>query len=1182
MFSIGDFQANHGSMQMEIVGEFAELNILPIDGAPRYGASSVHFDSGNELLWVGNQSGHMTSYYGAAMQKYTSFQIHPQHHPVVEVLSFDDKIVGLTKDRLQCNLKRGIPVSTFKDPDMSDAHCMVFHKDHLYIGGKDQHIIDLDLKTNVASNRMELNENETVAIFRKTSRYLCCGGFNGKIMLRDPDSLKLQHTLDGHTGSLSDFDASGHLLITCGYSQRPGSLINEPLNWSLDRFVKVYDLRMLRSLTPIQSIVQPSFLRFMSTYTRRMLVTSQSGQFLLIEDNALVTPTTPIYQTNLIGSNITSMDISPSMQAITFADSGGVLHLWSASGTPNFNKFTKDPEFASMSESLDPINISDENTPLSIIPMPYCQEPLFSDWPKPQCTPVSRRPPPIDPELLRSMKVVHGIGYAPNPGTRRRNQVPYKLKDMTSHDRKGKKAAVPESPLGRDEQPHLYMVPKKYRKVAFKYSKLGEEENEMIQHYNRTNFAGLEANIPNAYCNCMLQVLYFIEPLRCGLQSHHNLNKEIDLSEELGFLFHMQDCATSGVLQASNFLRAFRTIPEATALGLVQNSSKPEQMATGGTNNNLGHLIQNWSRFILQQIHTETLPPTNNEPEDIVLIDPNQLSIKGEVTDERSLVEKLCGTQMKIETQFRNGRTTTRSTTQFLFNLIYPLLPKPGEPVKHVPFTSVLKQTICSQVNTKSWDEVSETYQPMVQTKTPVSLPDILVLNCSLFREEDVQFWKSQSELLQKKMERKISEPNGNRRGATDRSHMTSSDAWNVFVEEEGLDLSFDRTNSVSWVPHHVSMAVDGDGELVVKSKNEENGLNMDGMVEYELFSTVVHIDDPRTGGNLVSHINVGEKYHQRKEGVTHTQWYLFNDFQISSVEKEETVDFDLRWKIPCLLVYTRVDLNNRHKLNINFPLTSDILLPTPSISKRSLRRNLMSPMEPTSPGAAMTFTPLMCDELPTHEGVLVALDAEFVTLKAEEAELHSDGTRSTIKPSHLIVARITVVRGEGTREGEPFIDDYISTQEQVVDYLTKFSGIKPGDLDASISSKHLATLKLTYCKLRYLIQCGCVIVGHGLSKDFKVINIFVPENQVRDTVHLFHMPRKRFVSLRFLSWYFLDEKIQKDMHDSIEDARTALKLYKKYLELTENETKTSDFRQTTLKQLYAEGRRLEWKVPED
>ena len=35
-----------------------------------------------------------------------------------------------------------------------------------------------------------------------------------------------------------------------------------------------------------------------------------------------------------------------------------------------------------------------------------------------------------------------------------------------------------------------------------------------------------------------------------------------------------------------------------------------------------------------------------------------------------------------------------------------------------------------------------------------------------------------------------------------------------------------------------------------------------------------------------MSHIKVGEVYHHRKEGVTTTQWYLFNDFSISDVEK--------------------------------------------------------------------------------------------------------------------------------------------------------------------------------------------------------------------------------------------------------------------------------------------------------
>jgi hypothetical protein len=78
-----------------------------------------------------------------------------------------------------------------------------------------------------------------------------------------------------------------------------------------------------------------------------------------------------------------------------------------------------------------------------------------------------------------------------------------------------------------------------------------------------------------------------------------------------------------------------------------------------------------------------------------------------------------------------------------------------------------------------------------------------------------------------------------------------------------------------------------------------------------------------------------------------------------------------------------------------------------------------------------------------------------------------------------------------------------------------------------------------------------------------------VPPEQVIDTVDLYFLKaRQRRLSLRFLSWFVLREHIQTDTHDSIEDARSALMLYKAYHEFEEQ----GIFDQK-LDDLYKEGR---------
>ncbi|GAB7329119.1 hypothetical protein MBLNU13_g00950t2 [Cladosporium sp. NU13] len=332
----------------------------------------------------------------------------------------------------------------------------------------------------------------------------------------------------------------------------------------------------------------------------------------------------------------------------------------------------------------------------------------------------------------------------------------------------------------------------------------------------------------------------------------------------------------------------------------------------------------------------------------------------------------------------------------------------------------------------------------------------------------------------------------------------------------------------------------------------------------YELVGTVADIT---LGESKKSHIvstidtSLSELEVQQEE-----DWHLFNDFMVRKVGAEDGLGFDARWKLPAVVTYQVKSMS--HAIDNSWKS---------HIDTRVLYRSVAQPGL-TTPTDFRAFN--STDTLPSA-GTHCAIDAEFVRLLREEIDVGADGARTITRPHRSGLARVSVLRGDEPDRGVPFIDDYISIDDPIEDYLTEYSGLRPGDLTLGMSRYVLVNLKAVYKKLWVLLNLGCKFIGHGLKSDFRTINIHVPESQVIDTQELFSLGSRarRKLSLRFLAWFLLREDIQSSGpeagHNSIEDAATALKLWRKYLEFVD-----AGILESMIDEIWVKGKACDFKVP--
>lgn len=375
---------------------------------------TLRFDDQHELIWSGNSFGHVTSYYGEQLTKYTSFSV-GYDDPVLSILTGDFGVLSLLKDELRLRNRRGIPKFSYNSSTFKDMLCMTkLPSELILLGGLSQNLIEFDIERQRQLRSTELDDNEAgCCIVRQHPQFVCCADVGGRITLRNTNNLSIAHTFKTHISQIADFDVHGNYLITCGY----------PTNrHTSDRFLNVYDLRTFRLVTPIQTIFPPSLLRFVPAFTSKFCLASSHGQFQLLDVAASATEncTAFTHQVQMQpDSSLTALAISSSGQGLAFGDDGGRLHLFGTNINVSFNQYSNPIESADPQIPVPYIDPNDFITPLTFAAQALAYDPhqkSVGDDIKPIEVPVQVGPTPkIEEKILDSMTSRSDVGYAPNP-----------------------------------------------------------------------------------------------------------------------------------------------------------------------------------------------------------------------------------------------------------------------------------------------------------------------------------------------------------------------------------------------------------------------------------------------------------------------------------------------------------------------------------------------------------------------------------------------------------------------------------------------------------------------------------------------------------------------------------------------------------------------------------------------
>lgn len=168
-------------------------------------------------------------------------------------------------------------------------------------------------------------------------------------------------------------------------------------------------------------------------------------------------------------------------------------------------------------------------------------------------------------------------------------------------------------------------------------------------------------------------------------------------------------------------------------------------------------------------------------------------------------------------------------------------------------------------------------------------------------------------------------------------------------------------------------------------------------------------------------------------------------------------------------------------------------------------------------------------------ENTAKLLPAERLKLDPDYGRLVAIDCEMVKTASGLALARVSAVNATG----DVLYDTLVKPEEEVIDYVTQFSGIT-----AEMLGPCEVTLREAQKKLKKLVNSNTILVGHSLQADLNALQLI--HERVVDTSIIFPHPRgwpHRQGLAHLAKTYLKREMKREDGHDSIMDARTTMDL---------------------------------------